>query len=204
MFGWLRKAATPEEFWGWLVANSGRIKGELQEKPRRIADQVGRAFDRSFKGLSWEVEPAGESPWTFIVSADGNTELFDRVREACRSAPESMDGWTVQAFRPRRDIEDTMEFEGRKLTMEDIWWSAKPDGGGAHLNLWVRGLTPTDLRMASAVLIFLDATVGEYDAATKVLDIVWGDLPEEPARAGKMSPLKELPAFLDRLPGPDA
>src|SRR5262245_27196397 len=201
MFGLFRKKAVPDDFWGWLGANTTRIQRGLERDTRSIADEVGDAFKRSYPDLFWEVSPNKTGPWLFCVSANGNRDLFPRVLQAVQSAPE-VRGWKVQAFRPRGPLTAEIDMGGRTLGYEDVWCGVQPKGDGVRVVLWVRGLTrETDEVLMPAVLILLDNAVGEYDAVMKITQFDRGPLPPDPQRREDFFPLSELPRFLDGVRG---
>src|SRR5262249_12888012 len=100
MFGFLKKPRTSSDFWAWLAANTSRLQSHGREAVPNIADDLSRAFEKSYPGLVWEITPSDSGPWVFCVSADGNRELFDRVRSAVNAVPK-IPGWEIKAFRQR-------------------------------------------------------------------------------------------------------
>src|SRR5262249_34826741 len=168
MLRWFRKKAPPEGFWHWLAENTSRIQSGGKENVPSMTEEITRAFKRSYPDLGWEISPAKSPPWQFCVSADGNRQLFPKVESAVREAPE-IPGWQIQAFRPRGSLTAEIDMGGHKLSYEDIWCSVRPQDGGTHVTLWIRGLSPeTDGVLSGAALILLDNAVGEYDAVMKI------------------------------------
>jgi hypothetical protein len=200
MFGLFRKRAALTDFWEWLGANTARIQSGLQACPQAVADEIRRAFKRSYPNLAWEVGPDHSGPWTFCVSADGNRALFPKVIEAVRAAPD-MPGWKVQAFRARGPLTSEIEVGGLKLGYEDVWCGVVERAeDGIRLVLCIRGLThDTDQMLSQAAVLMLDNAVGEYDAVIKVKELGRDRLPDNPRRQENFFPLSELPEYLDRL-----
>src|SRR5262249_15169107 len=157
MFGPFRKKVTPADFWEWLRANTARLQSGLRARPEQVADEMGRAFKRSFPNLAWEVGPDESGPWTFCVSADGNRSLFPELIRAVRAAPE-IPGWKVRAFRARGPLTSELEVGGRKLGYEDVWCGVvERAGDGIRLVLCIRGLTrDTDRVLTQAAVLLLD------------------------------------------------
>jgi hypothetical protein len=146
MFGLFRRKAPPADFWEWLRANTDRIKSGLQSRPQAVADEIGRAFTRSYPDLTWEVGPDESGPWVFCVSADGNRDLFPEVVRAVQAAPE-LPCWKVQAFRGRGSLTSHLEMGGVKLNYEDVWCGVVGrEEDGVRLVLCVRGLSDCPIR----------------------------------------------------------
>jgi hypothetical protein len=202
MFGTSPKKPTARRFWEWLAANTDRIQSSLKEDSQSISAEVAQAFEQSYPDLLWEVSVSDSSPWLFCISADGNRDLFARVKQAVSEAP-ALPRWKVQAFRPRGALTAEIEIAGKKLGYDDIWCSVEPLDGGVDVTLWIRGLdAESDQALSRAAIILLDNAVGEYDAATKIKQLGRGPLPPRPLKKNSESfpllfPLADLPKFFD-------
>jgi hypothetical protein len=131
---------TPTQFWTWLAANSDRVQAGLKRSSARMAEEVGEQFEKSYPGLVWEVTPADKGPWLFCVSANGDRKLFPRVQSAVADAP-PIDGWTVQAFRPRGDPNAEISMNGQTLGPDDVWCEVqRATHGRVNLVLHLRGV----------------------------------------------------------------
>jgi hypothetical protein len=197
-----QKAQEAGHFWNWLIANTQRIQAGLKGNAQSISAEIAQAFDRSYPDLLWEISVSSHSPWLFCISANGNRDLFPRVKQAVAEAP-SLPGWKIQAFRPRGALTAEIELSGTKLGYDDIWCSVEPLDGGIDLTLWIRGLDEaSDAALSRAALVLLDNAVGEYDAATRIRQLGRGPLPTEPLEKNTESfpllfPLSDLPKFFD-------
>ena len=65
MFGFLKKQGTSSDFWAWLAANTSRLQGDGREAVPDIAEELSRAFEKSYSGLVWEITPSDSGPWVF-------------------------------------------------------------------------------------------------------------------------------------------
>jgi len=201
MFGLFRKKSGSTPFWEWLAANTGRIHADFKKNIQSISKEIGSAFGQSYPGLTWEISPSQSPPWLFCVSADGNRDLFSKVEQAVREAPQ-LKGWKVQAFRPRGSLTAEIEMGGHTLGYDDIWCSVEGRPDGVAVTLWIRGLSPeSDSVLSRAAVILLDNAVGEYDAVVKIKQLNRGPLPPSPQKTGDFFPLSELPRFLDTVQG---
>jgi hypothetical protein len=198
MFGVFKKRRD-SDFWSWLRDNASRIQAAGREGAGSAADELSRAFKKSYPDLVWEITPSDSGPWIFCVSADGNPELFAAVKSAVADAP-PIPGWDIKAFRQRGSLDAVIEMHGRKLGCDDIWCEVEAEGSQARVTLLVRGLT-VDLaeQLLGAALILLDNAVGEYDSVAKISELNNGPLPSKPQRSPTFFPLSELPAYLDSL-----
>lgn len=202
MFGLFRKKASPADFWQWLQTNGAQLQSNFKTRPQKVAKEIGRAFERSYPKLSWEVGPEEPGPWVFCISADGNRDLFPEVIQAVEAAP-VIPGWNVRAFRGRGDLDSTMEIGEMKLSYNDVWCGViERLEDGVRLMLCIRGLTKeSETALTQAALIMLDNAVGEYDAVMKIKELGRDRLPDNPQRQENFFPLSELPGYLDRLAG---
>jgi hypothetical protein len=202
MFGKTGRKRHSGDFWAWLAANTSRI--QAAGTGRRGAEDVAigelsRAFKKSYPDLVWEIAPTDTGPWTFCVSADGNLQLFDRVKSAVAAAP-PIPGWEIKAFRQRGSLDAVIKMRGRRLGCDDIWCKVQPDGTRARVTLLVRGLTLDSAEeLLGAALVLLDNAVGEHDAVAKISELNNGPLPEQPVKSARLFPLSDLPAYLDGL-----
>ncbi len=193
-------------FWDWLARNTGRVQTRLKRESQSDAQavEIATRFEKAFPGLTWEISPADRGPWMFCISANGDRALFPRIERAVREAPK-IEGWTIQAFRPRGALEATITMDGQTLGCDDIWCEVERIKGGISLVLHIRGVTPeTEESMSNAALVLLDNAVGEYDAATKIGRLDLALLEGRPRGREDFFPLRDLPAFLDGLQNPGA
>jgi hypothetical protein len=110
-----------------------------------------------------------------------------------------MPQWQVIPFRPPKGTGLTLEFGGIKLGSADIWFKDEPDGTRVGLTLYIRGWQPrNNEQIAGAVLILLDAALGEFVVETRVGFIAWCPLPDQPESHG-LKPFSALPSVFDTV-----
>ena len=194
-----RDTTAEARFWTWFAKHAPELlRSDPRSAPvfRRLAKQLGQVRE----GLTWEIAAKGD-PREFIISADGNRELFASVQRLVDAAP-GYPGWTFIAFRPRSSADFVLEMDGVKLGPKDVWFSAERDGAVTHLTLYLPGLTGSNEdRLGRAAFILLDTLLGEHDVETKVGRIAWEALPPDPAAAG-LGVLSNLPGVIDSAEGP--
>lgn len=199
MFGLFKKRRDSGDFWSWLHTNASRIQAAGREGAGKIADELSRAFKKSYPDLVWEVTPNDSGAWIFCVSADGNPELFSAVKSAVADAP-PIPGWEIKAFRQRGSLDAVIEMHGRSLGYYDIWCEVEAEGAKARVTLLVLGLNVESAeQLLGAALILLDNAVGEHDSVAKISELNNGPLPTKPVRSPTFFPLSELPDYLDNL-----
>ena len=151
-----------------------------------------------------EVEPglylefsAGQSPCELIVTADGNQELFPVARVAVGQAPR-VDGWTIQALKPRLGIPKTVTWNRVTVRIDElVFETLQGDDSSLGLRIFVPGLEPADVDAAhNALLRALDHALGEERLAmsvqgTEVLPMPANFNPEAHI------PLRDLEQFMD-------
>ncbi|MBI2844088.1 MAG: hypothetical protein HYX78_11870 [Armatimonadetes bacterium] len=187
----------PEQrFWDWFAQNSNRLAAvETCREP--VCDELLKQLIKVKRGLVFTFGPVKDGRREFIVSADGNRELFPDVQRLVAAAP-SLPAWDVIAFRPA--IEDpagfSVQFGDKKLDIDDVWFDARPNGGRVDIVLYIRN-GPDDV-VAGAAFFLLDHLLGEYDVETKIGVVEYAALPAEPVSAG-LRPLSKLPDVVRSL-----
>jgi len=191
---------TPEvKFWKWFRANSVQLFN-APTAANHAFDQLKNELNKVWAGLTFEISRIENGKRELVISADGNRKAFPAVKCLVAAAP-SMSNWYVTAFRPREPKSLSIDMGGIKLGPEDIWFAAKPaaSGHGIDLAFAVRGMTQQNTRKyMPAVIILMDAAIGEYDAVMKVRGIRPMKLPEDPAGTG-LHPFTSLPTLIDEV-----
>ncbi len=186
-------------FWGWFAANAPRLQA-YRKGPDPVLAELAGELAGVHAGLTFELGPLVEGCRDFIVSADGLRKLFPEVRALIAAAP-AIPGWRIVAFRQRRQDPVVVRVDKLKIEGGDVWFRAERDGPRAGLFLFVRDLTEENFKvLGGAVMILLDAALGEYDTETKVGFIEWAELPGDPAAAG-LRPFRELSLAVDLIAG---
>lgn len=201
MFSLFKKQKESSDFWQWLRANTSRIQSGDRKAVGTIPGEISVAFKKFYPSLVWEITPKMTGPWIFSISADGNRDLFDQVRAVTAAAP-PISGWEIVAFRQRGSLDVTLDINGQTLDYDDIWCTVEPVGSQARVTLHIRRLAQTSSeQILGASLVLLDNAIGEYDAVMKILDLNNAPLPAHLTKSDTFFPLRELPAYLDRLGG---
>jgi hypothetical protein len=189
-------------FWTWFAANAKRYHDFTPGGPEQagLFRDLDRALSRVHRGLQYAFDGGGGPEREFIISADGNRDLFPVVQRLVEAAP-SLPGWRIVAFRPRvaslHDIR--LEIPGVTVEASDLWYALAPEGDRVGIALFLPGFE--DVRSQSALMVaflMLDSALGEYDVETKVGSITTFPPPPDPAAQG-LKPFPTLPEEFDAL-----
>lgn len=183
-------------FWDWFRANCSRL-AEVRTGLEPVYAQLVEKVSRVHKALRCEFSVPPDGLSELIVSADGDREVFPAVERLVAAAPD-IPGWKVTAFRQRRSLEDVhIRIEDQDVKPDDIWYATTPCEPALGLEVYVRGLKDSNEEiLGRAAFLYLDFTLGEYDATTKVAVLKLQGLPPSPEEMG-LRPLAELPAEVD-------
>jgi hypothetical protein len=132
-----------------------------------------------------------------IITADGDRALFAAARAAVAQAPR-LDGWTVQALKPRLGMPATAAWEGVTVKIDEVVFEAlQADDSQLGLRMYVPGLEPADVDAAhNALLRALDHALGEERFA---LGVRFTEVLPMPANFDPQVhvPLRDLEQFMD-------
>jgi len=197
--------ASPQQdrFWQWFLNHGDRLRAAIYGKDARARDaaleELRQATEQTEQPVLLEIGPSSSQvPHTLIVSADGNPERTDAVKDFAASAP-FLPGWKVMAFRPRMPVNEDIEIgiEDERIGFDDIWFHVEPDDNGLNLSLYVRGLTPDNERMRGlGASILAQHAVGERDVLTLLSGLHILPLPADPAAEG-LHPFGDLAGAFD-------
>jgi len=114
MLGLFKKGDPTEKFWTWFKDNEKRLR-KFEENPDKYLNEVLTQAKKIQSGLAIEFEPPKNGIINMTVSADGDKNLFDVVKNIVDKAP-NIEGWKFIAFRQRMDLELV---KGMKLKAQD-------------------------------------------------------------------------------------
>ncbi|MCC6485192.1 MAG: hypothetical protein IT209_10135 [Armatimonadetes bacterium] len=197
--GWSRsqdegKARTA--FWDWFQENCSLL-GSVRTGQEPVYAQLITQIRRVHEGLLCEFSVHSDQEAQMVISAGGDPDVFPAVERLVAVAPD-IPGWKITAFRQRRSMDDVnLRIEDTAVKQTDLWYSSEPHANLLGLNIYVRGLKDSNVDvLANAVFLFLDYTLGEYDATTRVKVLELQSLPPSPGEMG-LRPLSDLPGEVD-------
>ncbi len=184
-------------FWRWVQSQPALA---AWPPDRALAEALGDQLRTIHEELAFEMTRRNSST-ELAISAAGDAELFELVREIVAAAPRLP--LSVVAFRQRGKVESAeLKFRnGRILSSNDIWFALERDDQGLGLHVFVRDLPDEEPGpLQNAVYLLLDNALGELDVVTNVAWIAWAPLPPAPEAEG-LAPLTQLPHAFDAAMG---
>ena len=192
-----RPEAAGSPFWDWFARTIAPL-GAAGLDDDGIVGRIDAEFSKLYPDLAFELWGPDGDAVDFVISADGQTPLFDEVLEAVRSAP-AMPGWRVLAFRPRRSVKARISAMGHQLSGDQVRYRCEPENGRLRVALFVEDLNDDNWDILCATsCVLLDMALGEFDAATKIAALEHYPLNDETRRLAP-KPLAQLPEELDRF-----
>ena len=134
-----------------------------------------------------------------VFGCDGYAQSIASVLSLVDAAP-TIDGVQVIAFNHRHDpLPTAIKVGDDEYLIDDFWFSSRVEGGEFHLSVFIEELQDQEQNPAvEAVMIFLDALLGEFDLMTRVATLSWYDKPTDPVDFG-LKPLANLRHCFDEI-----
>jgi hypothetical protein len=185
------------EFWRWFELHRNELD-VLVDSASPLWDKVLVSLHRIHKSLWFELSRRDGSDREFIITAEGQIDVFPVVEALVAQAP-TLAGWQFLALKPPMGFDFSTTYESVCFDPRTMWFlpldsSARPENLG--LRIGVPDFAPVIAREAkNAVLIILDTGLGERSAALDIQHVEVASLPDDPATEGFIE-LPELPAYI--------
>ena len=201
----INKKDPVENFWKWFKANEKRLR-KFEADPDSYLTEMLVQVKKIQAGLAIELEPANKGIIRMTVSADGNEDLFDFVKNIIAKAP-TIKGWKFIAFRQRMTPEQVrgmkLKAQHHELDPEQMKFYPVIDGDTLDLIIYAKGITEENYnQVAYGALLLLDNLLGEYDCATKIRGYDFHDMPAAKEDLEDLLPLLDLAAYIDQFHTP--
>lgn len=175
--------------------------GELPEQGERLLSTYRKRLQEIDTNLTLNFERVSdEGTVELVFGCDGYPESIHNVLNLVDSAP-SINGIQIKAFNDRYDpVPQIVNMGGEICDINDYWCSLRLINGRLELAIYLDE-APQILDMdprVEAVMILLDALIGEYEIMTRIWALDWFDLPVDPLDYG-LIPLVELRSAFDVL-----
>ena len=196
---------TINAFWADLSESLDGLSGVNLEQLAEDGERLLNGFRASLKAidsnLTFHFERSKEEgPVELVFGCDGYPESIHNVLTLVGAAP-AFNGIEIRAFNDRHDpIPSMVNLGGELCSINDYWCSLRNIDGKLELAIYMED-APTVLEMdprVEAVMIFLDALIGEYEIMTRIWALDWYDLPACPVDFG-LIPLADLRAQFDQI-----
>jgi len=191
------------EFWQLLEQTIGQVlesREEDQFEAEFVLSDYREKLSSIDEHLTFHFEADEAGPIEMIFGCDGYPESIHSVLALVEAAPD-LDEISFKAFNHRYDpIPSCINVAGEMCDITDYWCQLKNIDDKLHLTIYVQEVPEvleTDPRI-EAVMIFLDALIGEYELMTKIWALDWMELPADPVDYSLM-PLAQLRDTFDLL-----
>jgi len=184
-----------KQFWIWFSENESRISEADPDLP--IFDEILRKLQVLDSRLYFELS-TNQDPKDFVITAQGNTQLFPFIDMLVSSAP-SIPGWKITALKPPMGFEFTTQYEDIALDPSQMWFlplESKKDPASLGLRVAAPNLDPKQKWARAAVLAIIDTGIGERSAAIDIQMVQLESLPDKPEDCGYIE-LVELAKYID-------
>ena len=152
------------------------------------------------ENLTFHFEADEEGPIEMIFGCDGYPESIHAVLSVVGAAPK-LQGIKFKAFNHRYDpIPNCINVADEMCEINDFWFLLKNIDAKLHLTIYMHSIPDileTDPRV-EAVMIFLDALIGEYELMTKIWTLDWLETPVDPVDYA-LQPLDQLRDSFDTI-----
>ena len=190
-----------QEFWNWFEENEAKFFflnqiDDENEKERLLDYFLERLHDYCDK-LYFLIGGRPDEIQELIITAEGDTSLFEKVEELVKHAP-SLPHWKVIAFKPAREEDFTTVYADVKLDPKMMYFIPLHSENSEKLGLrvYIDDYEQTDTDdFLTATYIVLDTILGEKSSA---LDIGYVELENLPpgAEREELIELSKLPRYV--------
>lgn len=184
-------------FWHWFAEHQREVWA-MQNADEPFWDSVQAELHRVDEGLWFEMSGEMNQQREFVITAEGNEELFPLVDELVAAAP-PLPGWVFVALMPALGFEFVTEYEGVRYDGSRMWFlplisEQEPEGLG--LRIGIPGLSKEHRERGRFIAwMVLRTALGERRAAEAVQYLEVVTLPEQPEEEGYIE-LPELEAYI--------
>lgn len=193
-----------EAFWAQLEQTLDQLletRGDMQFEAETLLSSYRDSLQKIDRNLTFHFErETEEGPVDMVFGCDGYPESIHAVLSVVGAAPD-LHGINFRAFNNRYDPVPAFVNMGEELCeIDEFWCSLRLIAGKLQLAIYMTD-APEILEMdprVEAVMILLDALVGEYELMTRIWSLDWYELPQEPLDYGLM-PLSQLRHAFDQL-----
>ena len=193
-----------EAFWSQLEKT---LKTLLQSQSGTFFDdellleEYRRSLQKIDRNLTFHFErDEGEGSVEMVFGCDGYPESIHSVLSLVSMAP-ALTGIEFKAFNERcNPIPECVNLGDEVCQIDEFWCSLRLIEGKLQLAVYLEHL-PEILDLdprVEAVMIFMDALIGEFELMTRVWSLDWYEMPAEPLDFG-LFPLQELRERFDQV-----
>jgi len=194
----------PRRFWKWFSLHEKEFREINKDNYQKVFYKIFKCLEKFNPYLGFEiVNNSSDGKKEFIVTANGNTDLFETVYSLINAAPQQLkDRWNFTALRQATAQEVIIHFDDKTISSKDIFYEleeSENDPGKLDIFIHIKGVvySSEDVEdfIAESMIAVLDGLIGEYTNATKISTLILvenGEL-EEPKNILKLR--KEINEF---------
>lgn len=191
-------------FWEWFAVNESKLHalssgGEDGDRDVLQGECISKLHELS-DGLFFEIGGRNDGEkQDFIITAEGNKDLFDKVEELVGAAPK-FEGWEIIALKPPLGSDFKLDYEGVDMDPNNMWFlPLKNEENPNEIGLRV-GIPDFEVeeekQYIAGLYLILDALLGERSNALDIGYIEVDPLPEGYSAMGYIE-MASLPEFIE-------
>ena len=192
---------TALEVWTWFVTAApqpAELRGNVEHP---FLDEVEAKLHQFCDDLWFEVGGKPEGPMEFVISAEGQERLFDKVLELSKAAP-VIPGWLIVPFKQPQGVRFILEYKGVVLDPEECWFvalSSVDAPGRFALRVGVPNYQDAKSEIIDlALYLLVDAGLGELVSSQRIVSIRSCEIPSDPQSFGFIR-LNRLGDYIEKL-----
>ncbi|KGK40939.1 hypothetical protein LH51_18450 [Nitrincola sp. A-D6] len=186
-----------QAFWSQLEKTLDQLLESQHEShfgADRLLEEYRERLQKIDRNLTFHFErDDAEGPVEMVFGCDGYPESIHSVLSLVSMAP-ALRGIEFKAFNERcNPVPARVNLGDEICQIEDYWCSLRLIEGKLQLAVYLEDM-PDILEMdprVEAVMIFMDALIGEFELMTRVWTLDWYELPVDPLDFG-LFPLEDL------------
>ena len=190
------------QFWEWFKVNNhaylflSSVDGDVKV---HLLDQMVENLHKYCEKLYFEIGGNPEDDQEFIVTAEGNSEYFEKVEQLIEGAP-PIEGWIYIAFKPRIPGHFKSQWEDLELNTEDMWFAPlsfkDSDDFGVRVYLKNHDMIKDNETFVPLIYKMIETIIGEKSFALDIQHVDTATQPDQPENHN-LYPILELPEFID-------
>ena len=166
------KASREETFWQWFSANSSKIF-YYEEDADKISAEIEEHIKQVNPSLTFEISPINGYKRNFAISAGGNLEAFDAVKQLYDVKP-NFDEWTISKFKQRQPLPLSVTIANRQIKPEDVKYMFAQDKTPHKVGIVLFFKDYCEEQKSEykkLALSYIDKLFGEHDVAVYIGDV---------------------------------
>lgn len=193
-----------QAFWSQLEETLDKLlesQGDSYFDDEHLLEEYRLSLQKIDRNLTFHFEcDEGEGPVEMVFGCDGYPESIHSVLSLVSMAP-ALSGIAFKAFNERcNPVPARVNLGDEVCQIDDYWCSLRLIEGKLQLAVYLADLPEIfelDPRV-EAVMIFMDALIGEFELMTRVWSLDWYELPKDPLDYG-LFPLEGLRERFDKM-----